>query len=409
MSATLSVRPATGPLRGRMRVPGDKSISHRALLFGALAEGTTRIRGLLRSEDVLRTLAAVRALGCDASTSHVTGAHWRDAGTLDCGNSGTTARLLAGALAGRASATLDGDASLRGRPMGRVARPLRAMGAVLGDRLPLTVTRAELVGVDWVAEVASAQVKSAVLLAGLCAAGETRYTEPVPTRDHTERLLAAMGAPIARAGDTLSVRAGRLHAVDVDVPGDVSSAAFWLVAACIVPGSDLVIEDVGLNPTRTGVLDALSRMGADLSVERRDAAEPIGTVRVRHAPLRGTTIAGAEIPRLVDELPVLAVAAAFAEGETVIRDAAELRVKESDRVAATVAGLRALGVEADELPDGMRIGGGAPRAGEVDARGDHRVAMAFAIAGLRCGVLVRDTENVATSYPTFADELGRHA
>lgn len=409
---SLVVRPASAPLEGRLTVPGDKSISHRALLFGALARGTTRIVGLLESEDVLCTLAAVRALGCDASARHVTGAPWRDAGVLDCGNSGTTARLLLGALAPRASAVLDGDASLRRRPMRRVLEPLARLGAAFqgGPTLPITVVRQPLVGATVEATVASAQVKSAVLLAGLGAEGETRYVERVATRDHTERLLSAMGAPIRRDGDTIIVSGGLLDAQVVTVPGDISSAAFWMVAAAIVPGSDLVLEDVGLNPTRTGVLDVLRAMGADITVEERAAAEPIGTVRVRGGSLRGTTIAGALIPRLIDELPVLAVAAAYAEGETFIRDAAELRVKESDRIATTVAGLRALGVDAEAAPDGMRIRGNpgaVPTGAPIASDGDHRIAMAFAIAGLRVGTTVTDTACIATSYPSFPSTLAR--
>jgi len=395
-------------------------VSHRAVLFGALARGTTHIEGLLEGEDVLATLAAVRALGCEASTTRVTGAPWRDAGLLDCGNSGTTARLMLGALAPRAGATLDGDASLRRRPMRRVLDPLVRMGAAFagGPSLPITVERRTLSGVVVEATVASAQVKSAVLLAGLGADGETRYVEPVATRDHTERMLLAMGAPLRREGQAIIVTEGVLDAISVTVPGDISSAAFWMVAAAIVPGSDLVLENVGLNPTRTGVLDVLRAMGADVVVEpaseSASAAEPFGIVRVRGGGLRGTRVAGALIPRLIDEIPVLAVAAAFAEGETTFADAAELRVKESDRVATTVAALRALGFDADALPDGLVVRGapdarplsGAP---PIESAGDHRIAMAFAIAGLRVGADVRDTDCIATSYPTFSSTLARFA
>jgi 3-phosphoshikimate 1-carboxyvinyltransferase len=390
------------------------------VLFGALARGTTHITGLLEGEDVLATLAAVRALGCEASTTRVTGAPWRDAGLLDCGNSGTTARLMLGALAPRAGATLDGDTSLRRRPMRRVLDPLARMGAVFtgGPGLPITVERRRLSGVVVEATVASAQVKSAVLLAGLGAEGETRYVEPVATRDHTERMLLAMGAPLRREGQAIVVTEGVLDAISVTVPGDISSAAFWMVAAAIVPGSDLVIENVGLNPTRTGILDVLRAMGADIEVEpapgSASAAEPFGTVRVRGGGLRGTRVAGALIPRLIDEIPVLAVAAAFAEGETTFADAAELRVKESDRVATTVAGLRALGVDADARPDGLVVRGAPdsgpfPGATPIETAGDHRIAMAFAIAGLRLGAEVRDTDCIATSYPTFSSTLARFA
>lgn len=412
---SLTVRPAPHPLRGRLRVPGDKSISHRALLFGALARGTTRIAGLLEAEDVHATLAAVRALGCDASTTQVVGASWRDAGVIDCGNSGTTARLLLGALAPRAGATLTGDTSLRGRPMRRVLDPLGRMGACFtgGPGLPITVEKRRLSGVTLEATVASAQVKSAVLLAGLGADGETRYVEPIATRDHTERLLTAMGAPLRREGTTIIVTSGALECLDITVPGDISSAAFWMVAAAIVPGSDVIVEGVGLNPTRTGVLDVLRDMGVSIEVEVVDAPEPYGTVRVRGGELRGTRIAGALIPRLIDEIPVLAVAAAFAEGETTFADAAELRVKESDRVATTVAGLRALGIDADARPDGLVVRG-RPGAAPVetvviDSAGDHRIAMAFAIAGLRLGVHLPNTACVATSYPSFGSSLARFA
>jgi 3-phosphoshikimate 1-carboxyvinyltransferase len=411
---SLLVRPAPAPLRGRVTVPGDKSISHRALLFGALARGTTRITGLLDAEDVACTLAAVRALGCDASRTHVTGAPWRDAGRIDCGNSGTTARLLLGALAPRAAATLDGDASLRRRPMRRVLDPLARMGANFsgGPSLPISVEKRSLFGIVEEAKVASAQVKSAVILAALGAEGESRYTEPIATRDHTERLLAAMGARLTRNASTIVVHPGPLDAIAITVPGDVSSAAFWMVAAALVPGSDLVIEGVGLNPTRTGVVDVLRRMGAEIDVDEAPGAEPIGTVRVRAAGLAGVEIGGAIVPRLIDEIPVLAVAAAFAEGETVIRDAAELRVKESDRIATTVAGLRALGVDAEALGDGLRIHGrpGArPTGAPIASGGDHRIAMAFAIAGLRVGTTVDDTACIATSYPSFPETLMRFA
>jgi 3-phosphoshikimate 1-carboxyvinyltransferase len=411
---SITVRPAPAPLRGRLRVPGDKSVSHRALLFGALARGTTRIHGLLDADDVRATLGAVRALGCDASTTHVTGASWNDTGAIDCGNSGTTARLLLGALAPRAGATLDGDTSLRRRPMRRVLDPLVAMGARFtgGPTLPVSVARAPLHGITHVATVASAQVKSAVLLAGLGADGETLYREPVATRDHTERLLAAMGASIMREGEGIRVRPGPLRAVEITVPGDISSAAFWMVAAALVPGSDLVLEGVGLNPTRTGVIDVLRAMGADLTVEEHAGPEPYGDVRVRASGLRAVPIGGALVPRLIDELPVLAVAAAFAEGETVIRDAGELRVKESDRIATTVAGLRAIGIDADALPDGLVIRGNpaAPLSGApVTSDGDHRIAMAFAIAGLRVGAEILDTDCIRTSYPDFPPTLARFA
>lgn len=420
----MRISPA-GPLRGALRVPGDKSVSHRAILFGALATGSSRVHGLLDAEDVGRTMVAARALGADVTVADdgvwVRGVGERardiDAGLIDCGNSGTTARLLLGALAPRARASLDGDGSLRRRPMARVLRPLAAMGAEFegGPTLPITVLPRPLRGIAWTAEVASAQVKSAVLLAGLCADGDTTYTETVATRDHTERMLAHMGAAIEVAGPRIRVRASGLYAADVEVPGDISSATFWLVAASIVPGSDLILEGVGMNPTRTGSIDVLRRMGADIRVELTSSgAEPIATLRVRAASLRGTDVGGAEIPRLVDEIPVLAVAAAFATGETRFTDAAELRVKESDRVATTVAGLRALGADADPLPDGLVVHGAGDdgptaRGTVVDSAGDHRIAMAFAVAGLRVGVTVPDTDCVRTSYPAFPSLIAEFA
>ncbi|MBM4366371.1 MAG: 3-phosphoshikimate 1-carboxyvinyltransferase [Deltaproteobacteria bacterium] len=397
----------------RIRVPGDKSVSHRAVLFGSIAKGTTRVRGLLDAEDVGRTVGAARSLGAAVQNVGrelwVTGAPWLDAGEIDCGNSGTTARLLLGALAPRAGATLHGDDSLSRRPMMRVIRPLRQMGADIegGPTLPVAVRTAELHGIDYAAEVASAQVKSAVLLAGLCAHGVTRYTEPVPTRDHTERMLRGMGANLRVGGGTIAVEAGALSAADITVPGDISSAAFWMVAAAIHPGASLVLEGVGLNPTRTGVIHVLRRMGARIDVEDHGGIEPIGTVTVTGDGLRGTEIAGAEVPTLIDELPVLAVAAAFAEGQTVVRDAAELRVKESDRVAAVVDGLRAVGAEADPRPDGLVVHGGSPRGGHVDTRGDHRIAMCFSILGLRAPVTVSETDSIRTSYPEFLATLER--
>lgn len=401
-------------------VPGDKSVSHRAVLFAAMAQGTTRVVGLLDAEDVGRTVQAVRQLGADArwlgEVLHVTGRPWQAAGSVDCGNSGTTARLLLGALAPRAGATLVGDASLSRRPMRRVLGPLGAMGADIegSSTLPLTVRARPLRGIEAVAEVASAQVKSAVLLAGLAAEGPTVWTEPVPTRDHTERMLVGMGADLRRtptpAGARIELRPGGLVSCgELSVPGDISSAAFWLVAAVIHPDVSLTVRGVGVNPTRAGVLDVLRRMGAELVVAPRGGVEPVADVTIRAAGLRGVHIGGAEIPNLIDELPVLAVAAAFAEGDTVVTDAAELRVKESDRVAAVVAGLRAIGVDADARPDGFVVRGQGPgaalRGGDVRTEGDHRIAMAFSIAGLRAPVRVDELASTRTSYPGFAATL----
>lgn len=396
-----------------IRVPGDKSISHRALLFGALAGGTTRVTGLLEAEDVGRTMRAVEQVGAQVArvgaSVEVTGAAWHPGGVIDCGNSGTTARLLLGALAGRADATLTGDASLSRRPMRRVVEPLSRMGGRFAgsETLPVTVQASRLLGITWTAQVASAQVKAAVLLAGLAAEGHTVYLEPIATRDHTERMLRGMGARLSVDPGRIAVARSDLQAVDVEVPGDISSAAFWLVAAAIHPGARLTVAGVGLNPTRLGVLNVLRRMGAEVSVCERGGIEPIGDVTVIGGDLRGTEIGGAEIPTLIDELPVLAVAAAFAEGETVVRDAAELRVKESDRIAAIVAGLRAIGVEAEASPEGLRVFGGGARGGRVVTEGDHRIAMAFSIAGLRVPVQVSETDSIRTSYPDFLATLAR--
>jgi len=413
---------AGGPLEGSIRLPGDKSISHRALIFNAIACGRSRISGLLSAEDVRSTARCLGALGVSLGEDWVEGASGAlsaPAGILDCGNSGTTLRLLLGVLAGQPfTAHLTGDASLRRRPMGRVIDPLTGMGAQFESSQgtpPVTVQGGPLQAGHIVSAVASAQVKSAVLLAGLQSTGELVFTEPRRSRDHTERMLAAMGVTLhtevaADGRHTVRMSGSQaLHCIDVDVPGDLSSAAFLLVAATIVPGSSICLEGVGLNPTRTGTLDVLRRMGADIGqVESGQASgEPIGTLRVLSAPLHGTEIGGAEIPRLIDELPVLAVAAALAAGETRIRDAAELRVKESDRISATVAFLRAMGCEVDETEDGMVIEGlgeGASLApARVDASGDHRIAMAAAVAGLRGRgeTVVDGADAIATSFPEF--------
>ncbi len=413
-----------GPLRGRLRIPGDKSISHRALLLNGLAHGRARVTGLLDSADVRSTAACLRQLGVsiepDGDGVVVTGrggALVEPADVLDCGNSGTTMRLLVGVLAGQdLHAVLTGDASLRARPMRRVVAPLRQLGAQLdgagqGSRAPLSVRgcrplRAATVSVP----VASAQVKSALLLAGLSADGPVRV-EVGACRDHTERMLVGMGVPVQVEEGAATVLGPAVpEARDVAVPGDISSAAFWLVAGSIVPGAELVLEGVGLNPTRTGVLDVLLRMGADIVVEDRRAVagEPVGTLVVRHARLQGTTVGGDEIARLIDEIPVLAVAAAAAEGETVFRDAAELRVKESDRVATTVAFLSALGATVEARPDGLRVAGGAPlRGAAVDAAGDHRIAMAAAVAAaLAAGeTTIHGAACVDVSYPGFFIDL----
>lgn len=409
-------------LAGRIRVGGDKSISHRAALIGAIAEDATTISGFLRAEDCLRTLACLRHLGVAIEDQGeqivVRGTGPRlvaPDGVLDAGNSGTTMRLLAGILAAQPfTAEITGDDSLRERPMDRIVEPLTQMGARVealgrGRFPPLRISGGALRGISYTLPVASAQVKSAVLLAGLLAEGETTVVEPQPTRDHTERMLAWFGAPIARRGNAVTVRRGPLRGREVTVPGDLSSAAFLLAAAAARAGSEVTAEHVGLNPTRTGVLDVLRVMGAAVEVFARGevCGEPVGDVRVRGQSLRRVTIDGAMIPRVIDELPVLCVVAAVADGTTEIKDAAELRVKESDRVAVIANGLRALGIRVQERPDGLVIHGGTLHGGRVDAAGDHRVAMAFAVAGLlaRDPVTVGGAESIAISFPQFVEVL----
>ncbi|MHB8732481.1 MAG: 3-phosphoshikimate 1-carboxyvinyltransferase [bacterium] len=409
-------------LRGTVRVPGDKSISHRAVLLGALARGLTSVDGFLRAEDCLATVRCVRALGIevddDGERLTVHGGPLRAPdGVLDVGNSGTTIRLLTGILAGQPfRSTITGDASIRRRPMDRIAEPLRRMGARIdgrdGGRLaPLTVEGGALRPIAYTTPVASAQVKSAILLAALFAGGETAVTEPSLSRDHTERMLEGFGVPVVREGLTVRLRGPAAPlAAPVHVPGDISSAAFFFVAAAIVPGSEVTVRDVGLNPTRTGVLDALRAMGAAVEIAnlRDTGGEPAGDVTVRAAALHGTAIGGGLIPRLLDELPVLAVAASVADGETIIRDAAELRVKESDRIAALARELGAIGARVEAQADGLAIRG-LPRlrGGRAASGGDHRVAMALAVAGLRAAapVTVDDTDCIRTSFPGFEETL----
>ncbi|MBN2574969.1 MAG: 3-phosphoshikimate 1-carboxyvinyltransferase [Deltaproteobacteria bacterium] len=425
------------PLRGSCRVPGDKSISHRALLFGALCGGGVEIRGLGSGGDNASTAAALRALGVSlrvaGSSARVEGVGFaglrESTAPLDCGNSGTTMRLLAGLLAGRPFAsTLSGDPSLSRRPMGRLAKPLRLMGARLDGRPdparpdgilpPLTIRGGGLRGIDYALPVASAQLKSALVLAGLQASGRTSIQEPGLSRDHTERMLRFLGAPLG--ADPVARRIvvdptgwnGKLRAAPVDVPGDLSSAAFLLVAAAIVPGSDVTVEGVGLNPTRTGVLDALAAMAANIEIEQTAEAmgEPVGRVRVRHAgSLRAARIAGALALRSLDEIPALAVAASVAQGRSEFADLAELRVKESDRIAAVVRELRRAGRDVEESPAGFTVmgsGGRAPRGGRVAPDRDHRIAMAGAVLALLSDeeTLV-PSEDIATSFPTFVEIL----
>ena len=422
-----------GALRGSVRLPGDKSISHRALLLNTLASGPAHITGLLDSADVRATAAACRALGADIEVG-LSGVTVRPperlvepADVVDCGNSGTSMRLLAGVVAAEPMhVVLTGDASLSRRPMGRIAHPLRALGAHIdgrdGGRLaPLSIRGPVQHALELDLPVASAQVKTAVLLAARrvgVTVGEP-LQQGVGSRDHTERMLRRMGASLEGEGGRLRLEpVERLDPVDVDVPADLSSAAFFLVAASLVPGSEVLLHGVGVNPTRTGVLDALQAMGADIAVRPHPSpgehAEPIADLVVRSSVLRGARIDGALALRCLDELPVLAVAAAFAEGETVIADAAELRVKESDRIARTAAGLRALGADVEERPDGLLLGGGLT-AGQMDAdgiagaridcTGDHRIAMAFAVAGLLRGPVHLAGADVSTSYPQFFADL----
>ena len=437
------VRPS-GSLRGEIRVPGDKSISHRAVMLGAIADGDTRIRGLLEGEDVLATVAAFRSMGVEIegprdgeAVVHGVGREGlrAPAAAIDLGNAGTAMRLLAGLLAGqRFGCTLTGDASLKRRPMRRIAEPLSRMGARIetadGGTPPLVIrARDGLAPIGYASPVASAQVKSCLLLAGLYADGRTCVTEPAPTRDHTERMLAAFGAALTREGvlgreDVLAregaparggvpVRSGqrvciegggRLAATEIDVPGDISSAAFFLAAAAGRPGSDLMIRGVGVNPTRTGILAILEQMGADVSQSNRRTAggEPVADLRVRGRTLHGIDVDPALVPLAIDEFPAIFAAAATARGATRVTGAGELRVKESDRLAVSAAGLAALGVRAGTTGDGgMVIEGGATSGGEVDSAGDHRIAMAFATAAAEGPVRIRDCRNVATSFPGF--------
>lgn len=413
-----------GRLMGRLRVPGDKSISHRAVMLGALAEGHTQVSGLLEGEDVLATIGALRAMGVpmEGPTRGTlliegVGHHGLRAPRqpLDMGNSGTAMRLMAGLLAGQPfDSVLVGDASLSRRPMLRVAEPLRRMGAHIetapGGRPPLRIHGGRrLHGIEYAMPVASAQVKSALLLAGLYAEGRTCVTEPAPTRDHTERMLRGFGYPIETRWRTVCLEGGgRLRGCALEVPADLSSAAFFLVGATIAPGSELVLEHVGVNPTRTGVLEILRQMGADIELlnPREVGGEPVADLRVRAAHLHGIRIPEELVPLAIDEFPILFIAAACAEGETVLTGAHELRVKESDRIAVMVQGLHRLGVDARETPDGAVICGGRRlQGGEVESYGDHRVAMSFAIAALVAEgpITVRDCKNVATSFPGFVE------
>lgn len=411
-------------IKTEITVPGDKSISHRAVMLAAMSNGTCVIRGFLPSEDCMCSVGAMRALGVEIENPEPTtlivhgkrGQFEAPAADIDCGNSGTTMRLVAGILAGQPfRSRLVGDASLSKRPMRRIVEPLTQMGAKLttegGDgRPPLLIEGGNLRPLQYVSPVASAQVKSAVLLAGMFASGKTSVTEPTQSRDHTERMLEYFLVRPQIQDRTVSVYGGQIpESQDFMVPGDISSAAFWLVAAAAHPNAHLLIKNVGLNETRTGVLGVLVRMGAHVrEVVEVDQAEPLGSIEITGARLKATRIAGKEIPNVIDELPILAVAAALAQGTTVIADAKELRVKETDRIAAIATNLRAMGVQVVETEDGMEITGGGPLHGaHLESFGDHRIAMAFAIAGLFAEgeTVISNTECVATSYPGFERQL----
>jgi 3-phosphoshikimate 1-carboxyvinyltransferase len=414
---------AGGSLQGEIRVPGDKSISHRSIMLGSIAEGCTEIAGFLEGEDALATMNAFRAMGVridgpEQGRVRVEGVGMHGltapAHPLDCGNSGTSMRLLCGLLAGQGfDVTLVGDASLSQRPMNRVALPLRQMGALIdaaaGGKPPLSLhaTR-ELQALRYEMPIASAQVKSSLLLAGLYAKGRTEVVEPAPTRDHTERMLKAFGVAVEQNGNAIAVSGGaRLTATHIDVPADISSAAFFMVGATIAPGSDIVLRHVGVNPTRTGVIDILRLMGADivLSNQRLVGGEPVADLRVRHAALHGIDIPEALVPLAIDEFPAIFIAAACARGVTRLTGAHELRVKESDRIQVMADGLLALGIAARPTEDGMEIVGGRLKGGRVDSQGDHRPAMSFAMAALAAdgAIEIADCANVATSFPGFAD------
>lgn len=419
------VEPATA-IVGHIGVPGDKSISHRAVLIGAIGDGETTISGFGRSADTESTLAVVRALGAEVWEDEVDLVRVEGRGVrgltapdepIDCGNSGTTLRLLPGILVGQQGRfELTGDESLRSRPVERIAEPLRQMGASVeteDGHAPLVVEGGgKLSGIRYELPVASAQVKSAVLLAGLYASGQTTVAEPIPTRDHTEILLAAAGVPVLRGAHRISVgRAGRLELGQVDVPGDFSSAAPFVVAATLLPGSELIVHDVGLNPTRTGLLDVLARMGARITVlnRRRQGGESVGDLEVHAAELTATAIGPEEVPRLIDELPLVALAAACGHGETVIRGAGELRVKETDRIESVRTSLRALGVHVTARDDVLRVRGvpTRPKGGGMSSGGDHRLAMLGGVAGLisREGVRIEGADAVGVSFPGFFDLL----
>lgn len=411
-----------GVLKGAFRVPGDKSISHRSIMLGSLAEGTSKVTGFLEGEDALATLSAFRAMGAEIEgpengevTIHGVGMHGlKDPETeLDLGNSGTSMRLLSGLLAGQNFNTiLKGDESLSKRPMARVTDPLAKMGAVIGSdegKPPLHIQGDnQLYAIAYELPMASAQVKSCLLLAGMYAKGKTTIVEPAPTRDHSERMLKGMGYPIEIDGNTVCIEGGhKLTATDIDVPADISSATFFIVGAAIAPGSDITLKHVGVNPTRIGVINILRLMGADISLsnETETGGEPVADIHVRYAPLHGIVIPEEQVPLAIDEFPAIFIAAACADGQTVLTGAEELRVKESDRIQAMADGLETLGIDAKATADGIVIEGGTIGSGEINSLGDHRIAMSFAMAGLQAGgsIVINDCANVATSFPNFVE------
>lgn len=412
-------------LNGEIKVPGDKSISHRSVMFGSIAKGITRVENFLPGEDCLSTISCFRQLGVEiiqvGSDVTISGNGLdglkRPKETLYVGNSGTTIRLMMGILSGLPfESRLEGDESIARRPMTRVTLPLSQMGASImgrnqGEYTPLTVKGKKLTGITYELPVASAQVKSAILLAGLQAEGETVVIEPVKTRDHTERMIKQFGGEVERKGDSVKVSTGTvLKGTHINVPGDISSAAFFLVAGAIVPDSNIILRNVGLNPTRTGILDVLKEMGADFSIEpyNNDSAEPAGDIRIKHSNIQGTTIEGDLIPRLIDEIPVIALLATQAEGETVIKDAAELKVKETNRIDTVVDELRKLGARIEATDDGMKIYGKQRlNGGKASTHGDHRIGMMLSIAALLCEqeVVLEQSDAIAVSYPGFFDDL----
>lgn len=419
-----------GNMSGKIRVPGDKSISHRSIMLGSLADGTTTVEGFLEGEDSLATLQAFKDMGVSIEgpsqgkvTINGVGVDGLSASAkpLYLGNSGTSMRLLAGLLAGQSfSSVLTGDSSLSHRPMKRVADPLKQMGADIslreGGLAPITINPATLHGIDFAMPVASAQVKSCLILASLYIEGETRIVEPAPCRDHTERMLRGFGYPVSINGSEVKIKGGgRLQACHIDVPADISSAAFFLVGASICPGADLTLQHVGINPTRTGVINILKAMGADIEFLREYEAggEPVADIRVRYAPLHGVNIDPAQVPLAIDEFPALFIAAACAEGETVLSEAEELRVKESDRIQTMADGLAVLGVKHAVKADGIVIQGMGPQgkfgSGTINSHGDHRIAMAFAMSALRASgsIKITDCNNVATSFPGFAELVNK--